>query len=238
MNGDTACRRVGEKGGRHVAERIEDLTVAVREGATPVWPGDPPHRVVVQSHLDRGDSATVHRVELGTHTGTHVDAPAHFIRGGGSIEDVPWEGLMGPALLLDAGARPVVEGEDLDALTAAAAAPIPPILLIKTANSHRNLWGTAAFQRDFTALAPSAATWLLAHGVRGVGIDYLSIEPFGSGAAGHPVHVALLAARVAIIEGLDLRAARPGSGRFVCLPLRLAGLEAAPARALWWPDAP
>ena len=214
--------------------RIEDITVAVRVGETPVWPGDPPHRVTVQSHLDRGDSVTVHRVEMGTHTGTHVDAPGHFIRGGNPIDDVPWNGLMGPAILVDAGDLAEIEAETLDRLVPG---DVPPIILLRTANSHRNLWQDSRFHEDFTALLPSAATWLVAHRVRGVGIDYLSIEPFGAGKSGHPVHLALLAARVAIVEGLDLRAATPGRGRFICLPLRLSGLEAAPARAIWMPCA-
>jgi arylformamidase len=211
---------------------IQDLSVDVRPGL-PVWPGDPAVTVEVQSHLDRGDSATVHRVAFSTHTGTHVDAPAHFIRGAASLGEVPWEGLVGRGRLVDVGPAAVITAEVLDRVVGR---PNAPILLLRTVNSHRDLWGRSTFARDYVALDQTAAAWLVSHGVKGIGIDYLSIEPFGAGAKGHPVHLALLAARVAIIEGLDLRRATPGSGWFACLPLRLGDLEGAPARAIWMPD--
>lgn len=232
----------GHDGGRVCGARImsehdgvdfQDISAPLVPGM-PVWPGDPPMAVEVQSHLDRGDSATVHRLAFSTHTGTHVDAPRHFIRGAEPIDQVPWAGLVGPARLVDVGDAPTITGELLDRVVG----PLDvPILLLRTANSHRDLWGRATFATDFVALDASAATWLIAQGARGVGIDYLSIEPYGSGALGHPVHLALLANRVAIIEGLDLRRATPGRGRLLCLPLRLPGLEAGPARALWQPEA-
>jgi arylformamidase len=211
---------------------IQDVSAVLGPG-TPVWPGDPALTIEVQSHLDRGDSATVHRVLCSTHTGTHVDAPAHFIRGGGSLGTVPWDGLVGPATMVDTGDEPLVTGDVLERLCPRLDTPI---LLLRTRNSRDNLWGAKEFRRDFTALDPSAATWLVSRDVKGVGIDFLSIEPFGSGAQGHPVHLALLAKRVAVVEGLDLRRATPGRGRFVCLPLRLESLEGAPARAIWMPD--
>lgn len=196
-----------------------------------MWPGDPVVTLTRLSHLDEGDSATVHRLMLSTHTGTHVDAPAHFVAGAPGVVDVPWEGLVGPAVIIDTGPAPLVTAPVLGALEPQLNGT--RIVLFKTRNSHLNLWGHSTFRRDFTALDLSAAEWLLAHGICGVGIDYLSIEPFGSGATGHAVHMRLLKAGVAIIEGLDLREVAPGFGRFTCLPLKLRDAEGAPARAIW-----
>jgi arylformamidase len=222
---------------RRVSGRIacmEDVSARLAPGM-PVWPGDPPFGLAVASHLDRGDSATVHRLTLSTHTGTHVDAPAHFIRGGAPVAELPWEGLIGPAVMVDTGDAPLITAAVLDALVGV---PDVPILLLKTANSHRRLWADPVFRQDFVALDAGAATWLVAHGVRGVGIDYLSIEPFGSGTKGHPAHLALLAARVVIVEGLDLTHATVGRGLFICLPLAVGDAEGAPARAVWIPEGP
>lgn len=209
---------------------VKDLTIGVHAGL-PVWPGDPSVTLSRLSHLEDGDSATVHHLTLSTHTGTHVDAPAHFVVGAPGVVDVPWEGLVGPAVIMDTGEAPVVTAKVLDALGSTLSRQ--RIVLFKTRNSHLNFWAHTEFRRDFTALDLSAAEWLLAHDIRGVGIDYLSIEPFGSRATGHAVHFCLLQAGVAVIEGLDLRGVGPGSGRFTCLPLKLRDAEGAPARAIW-----
>lgn len=190
----------------------------------PVYPGDPTPRLNQSRSVARGDPYTISLLACGTHTGTHVDAPAHFIPGGLTIDQVPAEVLVGPAHVVEVQSEGHIEATHLAALL-----PAPPErLLLKTRNSA--LWALDSFRDDFVALTPSAAQWLVDHGVRLVGLDYLSIEPYGS--HGFPVHHILLGAGVVAVEGLDLRAVPPGAYTLLCLPLKLQGADAAPARVL------
>lgn len=205
--------------------RIYDITLTISD-RLPVWPGDPPVRVSRVLDLARGDAVTLTHLDMGAHTGTHVDAPAHFIPGGATVETLPLEVLTGPAR--------VVHLPDVDIITAEvlAAANIPPgatRVLFRTRNS--DLWarGEREFRPDFVALSEDAARWLVARGVRLVGVDYLSVAGFDDP---RPVHEILLRAGVVIVEGLDLSAVPAGEYDLVCLPLKIAGAEGAPARAI------
>ena len=183
-----------------------------------VWEGDPKVSVEQAASLEAGDPANVTRLELGSHTGTHVDAPLHFLPGGDGVDRLPLDALIGPALVLDLTAvERDVEAGDLDF-------PVgTERLLLKTPNSQ--LWERNEFAVEHVALAPDAARLLVDRGVRLVGVDYLSV--------GSPeTHRILLAAGVVPLEGLDLRRVDPGAYRLVALPLRLEGLDGAPARVV------
>jgi arylformamidase len=179
---------------------------------TPVWPGDPPVVLEPVARVADGDPFDVSRLVLGTHTGTHVDPPAHFLPGAATVDALPLDVLVGPAVVADfpSGA---IGG---DALAAVALAEGSTRLLLKTG-------------RDAGALTPEGARWLVERGVRLVGADTLSIEPE---TGEYPVHRILLGAGVVIVEGLDLTTVAPGPYQLVCLPLRVVGGDGAPARAV------
>jgi arylformamidase len=207
---------------------------------TPVWPGDPPVLVQPVARLEAGDPAAVSRLVLGTHTGTHVDPPAHFIAGGVTVDALPLDLLVGPAVVADFSAVPSIDAGALEALALPAGTTR---VLLKTE--------ARAASAGSGALTVDGARWLVERGIRVVGADTLSIEPggedpgaeapppgeqFPSGEAGealeYPVHRILLGNGVVIVEGLDLAAVAPGPYQFVCLPLRITGGDGAPARAV------
>lgn len=190
-----------------------------------IYDGDPEVRIEAVTAIAGGDLANVSRMELGSHTGTHVDAPRHFIDGAAGADKLPPDALLGPAIVADARGLP----GDIDA-AALASLGLPDgteRVLFRTHDGE--LWDRRRFTRDFAGVAADAAQELVAMGVSLVGIDYLSIAPSADPA---PTHRALLEAGVVIVEGLDLRAAAPGRYELVCLPLRLEGGDGAPARAL------
>ncbi len=199
-----------------------DVTLPIWPGMT-VWPGDPSVEVEeVQEIADEGFH--VSRLSMGTHTGTHVDPPRHLFRDAPGVDALPLEVLMGPCYVADLRGVREVRPADLEA--AGVPAGVTRLLLL-TDNSE---WiGTGGFKTDFVALTPGAAAWLLDRGVRLVGIDALSIETFdGDGT----VHRKLLEAGVIIVEGLDLRDVTPGEYEMVCLPMKIAGGDGAPARVV------
>ncbi len=204
--------------------KIIDITVPIRSGMI-VYEGDPPVQRALAQSIAAGAICNVSRLDCGVHTGTHIDAPVHFIEGAAGIEATPLEALIGDAHVVDATAIT----HDIDAATLAHLA-IPAgatRVLFKTPNSR--LWERDAFSPNFLGLTEDAARELVRRGVRLVGIDYLSIAPKADPA---PTHIALLSAGVVIVEGLDLRAVRPGAYHLICLPLLLEGSDGAPARAL------
>jgi arylformamidase len=202
-----------------------DVTVPIHAGMV-VYEGDPPVRVTDAAALERGDPANVVRLELGSHTGTHVDAPRHFVPGGETVDRLPPAALLGAARIVGCPPGPI----DRATVTAALGAtpePGPARLIFKTGNSE--LWARDRFSRDYQALTLDGARALVDAGVRLVGIDYLSIEAFGPE---HPVHRCLLGAGIVVLEGLDLRGVPPGAYELCCLPLRIRDGDGAPARAL------
>ena len=204
---------------------IYDITVPIRSGM-PVYEGDPAIEIQAWSALAKGDSANVSFLHFGAHTGTHVDAPAHFIEGTRKIDALSLEALIGPARVIRVP-DDVVEigpdflaGCDLDRVER---------VLFHTGNS--SFW-SEGFRKDFTHLLPEAAEILVDRGVKLVGTDYLSIEKFHSGH--HRTHLALLSNNVVIVEGLNLSDIAPGDYELICLPLRIAegAGDGAPARAV------
>jgi arylformamidase len=208
--------------------RIYDVTVPISE-MLPVWPGDPRVQIEPLTRIAKGDSANVSVLRMGTHTGTHVDAPYHYIQQGLTVDKLPLDVLMGPAFIAEIDAP---QGSKIGVWELARLHFPRDItrLLIKTKNSY--LWEdrVTEFERVYCHLAPHTAEWLVKGGIRLVGVDYLSVEGYGSG--DHRVHQTLLEAGVIIIEGLDLSRVPEGPCQLVCLPLRIQGGDGAPARVL------
>lgn len=204
--------------------RIHDISIPIRTGGL-VYPGNPPIEIEAQQAISMGAGANVSRISFGSHTGTHVDAPRHFFDDGNTVDQLPLTRLVGPARLIEMD----------DELASIGAADLEPHgladqkrVLIKTRNSR--LLSEAAFVRDYTFLTPDGADYLVEIGIELVGVDYLSIEQFKSGH--HLTHLTLLGKGIVIVEGLMLADIAPGDYDMVCLPLRLEGLDGAPARAI------
>jgi len=208
---------------------IYDITVPVAPGETPTYPGDPGIEFEAWASIARGDPANVTMLHLGAHTGTHVDAPAHFIEGAPGLASLPLDALVGEARVVEI---PPAAGAVEESHVGAAALGGAARVLFKTRNSA--FWENprGRFRTDYAYIAPGAARALVAAGVRLVGFDYLSVEKFGSD--DYPTHLALLSAGVVIVEGLDLRAVDAGLYELLCLPLKLAAGsgDGAPARAV------
>lgn len=209
--------------------RLYDISVPIAPGLTPVFPGDPGVEVTPFAEITRGDPANLTQLNLGTHTGTHVDAPAHFIEGAAGLPALPLELFAGEARVLEI--EPEADAVEERHVTDEAVAGATRVLF-KTRNSA--LWEDprGRFREDFAYISPGAARALVARGVRLVGFDYLSVEKFGS--EDFETHLALLSKGVVIVEGLDLRAVPAGVYELVCLPLKVAAGsgDGAPARAI------
>jgi arylformamidase len=198
---------------------IIDISVPVSP-STVSWENESIPVIERVSSIEAGDGYNLSRLVLNTHTGTHVDAPLHFIEGGGSSDELSLDALVGPALVVDA--RDVSEEIDAELVERELSAGCERILF-STRNSE--LWDQPGFSSDFVGISPQAASLLVERGVRLVGIDYLSV--------GAPeTHRELLSHGVVLLEGLDLRAVAAGRYRLVCLPLRVVGADGAPARAV------
>jgi arylformamidase len=204
--------------------RLIDVSVRLSE-ATPTFPGNPAFTCEPVKRIARGDSANVTALHLGTHTGTHVDAPRHFFDARPGADALPLDVLIGRAVVIDIpGPRRGIVAADLEREDLRDGSRV----LLKTANSA--LWQSAAFHQDFAYLEESGARLLVERGVRLVGIDYLSIEQFKR--PGAPVHHLLLEGGVVIVEGLNLTGVPAGAYEMMCLPLDIAGADGAPARVV------
>lgn len=204
--------------------RIIDISLPIAAGGL-IYPGNPPIEVTAQQALSRGDGANVSALAFGSHTATHVDAAKHFFDDGETVDALPLDRMIGRALVVEFA-------DDVAAITAdhLRAAPLDghTRVLLKSRNSGYNR--ETEFRRDYTYLAPDGAEYLVERGVVLVGVDYLSVEQFRSGH--HRTHRTLLTQRVVIVEGLALAGVSPGEYQLICLPLRIAGLDGAPARAV------
>ncbi|MHB0857610.1 MAG: cyclase family protein [Anaerolineae bacterium] len=192
-----------------------------------VWPGDPEVSVTRVSDPQAGGGSSVSRLELGTHTGTHVDAPSHILLGSQGVDALPLEALIGQAHVAACDAPQQISAADLAELNL----PLTCTrLLLKTRNSAQRLLHGAAIPMDYCALTPDAGQWLAERGLVLVGIDAPSVEGYAQGAG--PVHETLLHHGVVVVEGLDLHDVPPGIYTLCCLPLRLTGADGAPARVV------
>ena len=203
---------------------IIDISVTLRNGLA-AWPGEDHWRLDAVHRMADGAAVNVSRITTGVHNGTHVDAPWHFGASDRTVEALALDRFFTPARVLDlTGVAHAVSRADLEGRIAGT-----PAVLLKTRNSGR-LEALEPFDRDFVHLDRSAAELLVEAGIRTVGVDYLSVEGFH--VDGAPVHKTLLGAGVAIVEGLDLAGVAPGDYTLVALPLKIAGADGAPCRAV------
>lgn len=212
--------------GTGIGGGLIDVTPPLRNGM-PVYPGNPPFSVRVVRDVAQGAHSTLSELSMGTHSGLHVDAPAHFIAGGAGLESLGLEPFVGPARVLRIESKSVISVDELEAQGITQGERV----LLKTRNSQ--LWSEPEFVADYVHLSTEAARYLATVRPLCVGVDYLSVG--GHKSNGAEVHQALLGAGIAVIEGLDLSQVEPGHYDLVCLPLRIEQAEAAPARAILRP---
>ena len=201
-----------------------DISVPLKSGMVN-WPSDPPARISHVKEMEKGDPCTVSLIEMGAHTGTHMDAPAHFVRGGRGISTMPLDASIGPARVITIRDRESIKPEELARHHIRRGERI----LFRTRNSEQ-CWDTDAFVEDFVYISAAAAHYLVERRVRLVGIDYLSVGGFHKD--GMDTHQALLKAGIWVLEGLNLKKVRQGRYQLVCLPLKIDGGDGAPARAV------
>jgi arylformamidase len=214
-------------GRSNVVQDKKPVLFDVSVGVSPTlvtWPGDPKPTLTFVKRIAEGGSSNLSEICMGSHTGTHVDAPLHFDDGGATIDRVPLDTLVGPARVVDMRGRGVIHKEDLVKAGISGAVRV----LVKTDNSA--LWSDPAFHEVFSYLAADAAKYLVENAVLLVGVDYLSVEKPHS--KDHLTHHAFLDSGVVIIEGLNLAAVPPGDYDLMCMPLKVVGAEAAPARVV------
>jgi arylformamidase len=203
--------------------KLIDVSVPL-DSNTPTYPGNTPFHVEAMKRLANGDSSNVSSLHMSAHTGTHVDAPRHFFDDGPGTEHLSLEILCGRTRVIELTTRKAVTAEDLAQFDLTEDVR----LLIKTHNSR--LWGSPVFHNDYIGVTEPAAKFLVEHGVKLLGVDYLSVEEFRK--PGAPAHRALLGAGTIVVEGLNLRDVEPGTYEMFCLPLSIVGADGAPARVV------
>jgi arylformamidase len=206
--------------------KLYDVTLTMKPGM-PVWPGDIPVELERMSKIEEGANSNVSRLQISVHTGTHVDAPRHFLPEGKTIETLDLDALVGPALVFE-----IPEDQDLitaDLLISLKYPEKVTRVLFKTKNSKIWALGTQDFEPRYTSISPDGAGLLVKRGAKLVGIDYLSVAPYKRT---RPTHEILLKASVVALEGLDLTGVNPGIYQVYCLPLKLYQCDGAPARVI------
>ncbi len=201
-----------------------DISMPIEEGM-PVWPGDPAVQVKLLSSVDAGDEATVRLLRMSTHTGTHVDAPAHYLSGGSTVDQLPVDRCLGLATVV-----PLIDAQQIDAEDLAAALQPRPGMRVLLRTRICEFPGTNPPDfMDYAPLTLAAADWLVAHQIALVGVDTASVEAL---AGDGEVHRRLLSAGIVIVENLRLEEVPPGEYELTCLPLRIQDGDGAPARAI------
>jgi arylformamidase len=204
-----------------------DASATLDPATTPIYEGDAPMTFEFTMDMRRGDALTLSKLALGAHSGTHIDAPMHFIRDGIPVDQVTIDRFIGPARVIEIpDSVQVIDAAELDRHAWTGAERV----IFRTRSSVRGWMKSRAFRRDFAYVAPDAAKRLADAGVKLVGIDYLSSEQFGAPAP--LTHRTLLGAGIPIVEGLDLTNVSAGDYDLIVLPIKIAGHEGAPARAV------
>jgi arylformamidase len=204
-----------------------DVSATLDPATTPVYEGDAPMAFRFLRDMRRGDAFTLSAYSMGAHSGTHIDAPMHFIRDGAPVDRVPLDALIGPARVIEiADAVQAIDAAELGRHAWRGAERV----LFRTRSSARGWMRLSTFHRDFAYVAPDAAQLLADAGIRLVGVDYISAEQFGAPAP--RTHQILLGRGIPIVEGLMLEGVRAGDYDLVVLPIKVAGHEGAPARAV------
>lgn len=202
---------------------IYDLSIIIKE-EMPIYPGDNGFKRQKIMRLDNGDSSNLSAIHMGAHTGTHIDAPRHFLNDGISIEQLSLDALVGPARVIEVSAVSEIMLKDIISKLSNP----PERILFKTDNSK--LWQSSDFHKDFVYLSQEAADFLISEKIKLVGIDYLSIEKFHS--PDHYIHKQLLGAGIIILEGINLSEVEEGDYELICLPLKIQGSDGSPVRAI------
>jgi len=206
--------------------KIIDISLPV-SASLPVWPGDPPVWKERIQKMEQGDDANVTALRFGAHTGTHMDAPYHFIENGRTIDEIAPHEMIGTVQVVQIDDK--IDLITVDVIEHLHIDPAIQKILFKTRNSH--LWAEhqKEFDTGYVGIDESAANRLVEMGIRLLGVDYLSVAPYENQT---PVHQTLLGAKIILLEGLNLSEVTPGIYELVCLPLKLAGADGAPARAV------
>ena len=205
---------------------IYDISLTISPNL-PIWPGDPKLELEQIASMDQGAHVNVTRISAAVHLGTHVDAPHHFLNDGRTVENLPLDVLTGPCYVVQLPDG--VEAITADMLERMELTFDFKRILFGTSNSHWWAKGETKFQTDFVAITEDGAEWLVKHGVQLVGVDYLSVAPYADSV---PTHTVLLKAGVVVVEGLNLSQVSRGFYDLYCLPLKIAGSDGAPARAI------
>ena len=205
---------------------IYDISLSISPNL-PTWPGDPGLKLEQYESMDKGAHYNATQMSSSVHLGTHVDAPRHFLKEGNTVEQLSLEVLTGPCYVTQLP-------DGIDAITAEVLDRTEITsdmkrVLFGTSNSHYWAKGEAKFQTDFVAITEDGAEWLVERGVQLVGVDYLSVAPYEESI---PTHVVLLKAGIVVVEGLNLSNVMRGFYNLYCLPLKIAGSDGAPARAI------
>jgi len=205
---------------------IYDISLTISPDL-PIWPGDPALELEQIESMDKGAHANVTRISAAVHLGTHVDAPHHFLNDGRTVESLPLDVLTGPCYVTQLPDG--IEAITAEVLDRTEITSEMKRVLFGTRNSHWWAKGETKFQTDFVAITEDGAEWLVERGVQLVGVDYLSVAPYGDSV---PTHTILLKAGVVVVEGLNLAKIMRGFYDLYCLPLKIANSDGAPARAI------
>ncbi|MEQ8186415.1 MAG: cyclase family protein [Candidatus Eremiobacterota bacterium] len=201
-----------------------DISVPIYSGMVH-WPGDPAVQIELVHDMSRGDVANVSKLDMGAHSGTHMDGLRHFIADGAGLDEMPLDATIGPARVIPIKHHEAILPAELELHSLKAGERV----LFRTRNSER-CWKESRFIEDFVYISATAAKFLVQKKIRTVGIDYLSVGGYVHD--GVETHQILLGAGIWLIEGLNLSAVKPGTYELVCLPLRVLGSDGAPARAI------
>jgi arylformamidase len=205
---------------------IYDISLTISP-SLPTWPGDPPLELELIESMDKGAHANVTHLSAAVHLGTHVDAPHHFLNDGRTVENLPLDILTGPCYVTQLPDG--IEAITAEVLDRTEITSDMKRVLFGTRNSHLWAKGESKFQTDFVAITEDGAEWLVERGIQLVGVDYLSVAPYDDSV---PTHTVLLKAGVVVVEGLNLSKIVRGFYDLYCLPLKIAGSDGAPARAI------
>jgi arylformamidase len=203
--------------------KLIDVSVPI-DASLPTYPGNTPFSLEAIKRISRGESSNVSTVHMSAHAGTHVDAPRHFFDGAAGVDLLPLEMLLGRVRVIEIHSRKGIGPDELSESDLSEDVRV----LIKTHNSR--LWGSPEFNPDYVGVTEAGAKHLIGHGIKVLGVDYLSVEQFRQ--PGAPAHHVLLGGGTIVIEGLNLRDVDPGVYEMFCLPLRIVGADGAPARVV------
>jgi arylformamidase len=204
-----------------------DVSVALHSGMVH-WPGDPPITIERVVDMSRGDPCNVSAANMGLHTGTHMDPPLHYVSNGVSLDRMPLDATIGPCRVVEIRDPVSIKPAELESH----GIEVGERILFKTRNST-HVWDSDDFVEDFVYVSLEGARYLADRQVRTIGVDYLSVGGYHDD--GTAIHRAILEAGIWIIEGLDLRQIEPGRYDLICLPLKVADSDGAPARAVLRP---